>query len=185
MGHTMSIPNIISVMRVLLVPLTAWLMLTESYLAAFFALVAAGISDGIDGYLARRFNWQTELGAYLDALADKALLVTIYAVLGWLHIIPLWLVILVVTRDILIISAVILSRIVNLPMTIRPLWISKVNTVVQIVFAGLLLLMLGTGVATAAFELPGSVAVAALTLASGALYVRDWLRQTGASGARH
>ncbi len=178
----MSIPNIISLMRMLLVPLAIWLMLSDSFMLAFYVFIAAGVSDGVDGYLARRFNWQTELGAYLDAIADKALLVSIYVVLGALRIIPLWLVIVVVTRDILIVGGVLLSRVLDTPVRVKPLWISKVNTVAQILFAGLLLLMLGTGYDVALLLVPGAAIVALLTLASGAFYARDWLRHMSGSG---
>ncbi len=180
----MNIPNFISIIRMLLVPLAVWLMLSDAFMLAFFVFISAGISDGLDGYLARRFNWQSELGAYLDAIADKALLVSIYVVLGSLHIIPLWLVILVVTRDMLIVGGVLLSRVLDMPMRVRPLWISKLNTVVQIVFAGLLLLMLGLGTDVQTLLVPGATLVAILTLASGAFYARDWLRHMSGSGAQ-
>jgi cardiolipin synthase (CMP-forming) len=172
----MTIPNMISLLRMLLVPLAIWLMLSDSFMAAFYVFIAAGISDGVDGYLARRFSWQSELGAYLDAIADKALLVSIYVVLGVLRIIPVWLVIIVVTRDILIVGGVMLSRVLDMPIRVKPLWISKVNTVGQIIFAGLLLLLLGTGYGAKQLLVPGAAIVALLTLASGALYARDWLR---------
>ncbi len=178
----MTIPNIISLLRVLLVPLAIWLMLSDSFMLAFYVFIAAGISDGIDGYLARRFNWQSELGAYLDALADKALLVSIYVVLGALHIIPTWIVIVVVTRDILIVAGVMLSRVLDKPIEVKPLWISKVNTVAQIVFAGLLLLLLGKGYSLDPVLVPGGLAVAILTLASGAFYARDWSRHMSGTG---
>ncbi len=179
----MTIPNIISLLRVLLVPLAIWLMLSDSFMLAFYVFIVAGVSDGIDGYLARHFNWQSELGAYLDALADKALLVSIYVVLGALHIIPTWIVIVVVTRDILIVAGVMLSRVLDKPIKVRPLWISKVNTVAQIVFAGLLLLLLGTGHGLAPVLVPGGLVVALLTLASGAFYARDWLRHMSGTGS--
>jgi cardiolipin synthase (CMP-forming) len=180
----MTVPNLISLLRMLLVPLAIWLMLSNSFMAAFYVFIAAGISDGVDGYLARRFNWQTELGAYLDAIADKSLLVSIYIVLGVLTIIPLWLVIIVVTRDILIVGGVMLSRVLNTPVRVKPLWISKVNTVGQIVFAGLLLLMLGIGYGVQHLLVPGAAIVAFLTLASGALYARDWFRHMSGSGVK-
>ncbi len=178
----MTIPNMISLLRVLLVPLAIWLMLSDSFMLAFYVFIAAGISDGIDGYLARRFNWQSELGAYLDALADKALLVSIYVVLGALHIIPTWIVIVVVTRDVLIVAGVMLSRVLDKPIEVKPLWISKVNTVAQIVFAGLLLLLLGTAYSLDPVLVPGGLVVAILTLASGAFYARAWLRHMSGTG---
>jgi cardiolipin synthase (CMP-forming) len=171
-----SLPNLITILRILLVPVTVWLMIKGSFGLAFFAFITAGISDGVDGYIARRYNLQTELGAYLDPLADKALLVSIFVVLGFLQLIPDWLVILVVTRDVLIIGAVMLAWVMGRPLKMRPLWISKVNTAAQIIFAGGMLAILGLDVHIEPLMLSGVAAVTVLTLASGALYMRDWLR---------
>src|SRR5688500_16125671 len=110
---------------------------------AFGLFLAAGISDAVDGFLAKRFNMTTELGAYLDPVADKAMIVSIYVSLGITGAIPRWLVILVVSRDIMIVGAVMLSWLMGKPVAIRPLMVSKLNTVAQIVFAGLLLASLG------------------------------------------
>ena len=77
-----NIPNLISVVRLLLVPLTVWLIISGAYGYAFASFMVAGVSDGIDGYLARRFDWRSRLGSYLDPLADKALLVSIYVSLA-------------------------------------------------------------------------------------------------------
>src|SRR6187397_2933016 len=102
---------------------------------AFLLLLAAGLSDAVDGFLAKRFNMATELGAYLDPLADKAMIVSIYVMLALVGAIPLWLVILVVSRDIMIVSAVILSWLVDRPVKLKPLAVSKLNTVAQILLA--------------------------------------------------
>ena len=114
-----NIPNLISLMRLLLVPLTVWLIMSEAYGWAFITFLVAGVSDGIDGYLARRFDWRTRLGAYLDPLADKALLVSVFVTLGFLKLIPAWLVIIVVSRDVLIVGAVLLSRLMDHPVRVR------------------------------------------------------------------
>jgi cardiolipin synthase (CMP-forming) len=172
----MNLPNIITIGRILLVPLTIWAMLSQAYALAFGVFIAAGISDGVDGYLARRFSLHTELGSYLDPLADKALLVSIYVALGILLVIPLWLVITVVTRDFLIVSAVILSRLMEKPVAMKPLLISKINTVAQIGFAGTVLGMLALSVQQPWVIIGGTALVAALTFLSGAFYMRDWLR---------
>ena len=105
----MSVPNLITLFRILLVPLTIWLIVTGQYLPAFLVFVIAGISDGIDGFVAKKFNQVTELGAYLDPLADKLLLVSIYVALGTLELMPPLLVITIISRDMMIIGAVILS----------------------------------------------------------------------------
>src|SRR5438094_1042703 len=112
---------------------------------AFVLFLAAGISDAVDGYLAKRFGMATELGAYLDPLADKAMIVSIYVTLGIQEAIPRWLVILVVSRDIMIVSAVILSWLVDRPVKLKPLTVSKLNTVAQILLALLVLASLAIG----------------------------------------
>ena len=109
--------------------------------------LAAGVSDAVDGYLAKRFDMTTELGAYLDPLADKALIVSIYLTLGIKGLIPGWLVILVVSRDIMIVGAVMLSWLVGIPLKVKPLLVSKLNTVAQIVFACVVLGTVGFGYA--------------------------------------
>jgi cardiolipin synthase len=170
-----NLPNLISLMRLLLVPFTVWLILSGAFGWAFATFLIAGVSDGIDGYLARRFDWRTKLGAYLDPLADKALVVSVFVTLGFLKVIPAWLVIIVVSRDVLIIGAVVLSRLMDNPVRVAPLMVSKVNTVAQI---GFLVSVLGV----AAAEPPlgalvdyGSIPVALLTVLSGAAYLNAWL----------
>lgn len=153
-----------------------WAIAAGEMQIAFLLFLAAGLSDLVDGFLAKRFNMATELGAYLDPLADKALIVSIYVTLGIAGAIPRWLVILVVSRDIMIVSAVILSWLVNKPVTLKPLMVSKLNTVAQILLALVVL-------AALAFEadawwliqgLTGLVAI--LTLLSVAFYIRAWIR---------
>ena len=132
----MSIPNLITLGRVILVPVVFWLLLTGELKAAFLVFVVAGISDAVDGFLAKRFNWETELGAYLDPIADKLLIVCIFIALGVTGRLPSWLVITVVSRDVLIVIAVVLSWLLGHPTPMKPLAVSKINTVAQIVLAG-------------------------------------------------
>src|ERR1700719_3742494 len=112
----LSIPNLITLARILSVPVMVWAIVTGWMLAAFLLFLAAGVSDAIDGYLAKRFGMTSELGAYLDPLADKALIVSIYVTLGISGDMPRWLVILVVSRDIMIVGAVLLSWLVGKPL---------------------------------------------------------------------
>lgn len=179
-----SLPNLITIARILIVPLAVWLIIGQQFGLAFVAFLVAGISDGIDGFIARRFNLQSELGSYLDPIADKALLVSIYVSLAILQVLPVWLAILVVTRDILIVGAVLLALVMDRPMAMKPLWVSKVNTVAQIVFAGVVLLALSTGLHLDTLLTAGTVLVAALTTASGALYMRDWVRHMNGHGEK-
>jgi cardiolipin synthase len=173
--RALNLPNVITLGRVILVPAVFWLLVSGQTQAAFFAFVIAGLSDAVDGYLAKTFGWKTELGSYLDPLADKLLLVSIFLALGVAGDLPLWLVIAVVSRDILIVIAIILSWLLGNPMRIRPLAISKANTVAQIVLAATVLADEGfqLGLGTARFVLVWLTG--ALTVASLAAYLRGWL----------
>src|ERR1041385_9515241 len=115
---------------------------------AFWLFVAAGVSDAVDGYLAKHFDSKTELGAYLDPLADKALLVGIYLTLGWVGLIPLWLVILVAFRDLTIVGGALLEHTITQSFKSRPMMISKINTALQIALAAIVLAQHGPGVPT-------------------------------------
>lgn len=171
------IPNFITLGRLLAVPLAVWLMLTDRFEAAFWLFLAAGASDAIDGFLARRLGARSEIGAYLDPLADKSLLVSSYVTLGYQGFIDSWLVILVVFRDVLIIGGAILYQTLTQSLTMQPLFVSKLNTVLQITLIGLVLARLGLGVDD--YDLtPWLVyAVAVSTVASGAAYVTVWGRR--------
>ncbi len=172
----LNIPNFITVGRVILVPVVFWLLVSGRVQAAFYTFVVAGISDAVDGYLAKRFGWTTELGAYLDPLADKLLLVSIFVAMGVMGEMPSWLVIGVVTRDIMIIAAVMLSWLMDNPVRIRPLAVSKANTAAQLVLASTVLADVGfdLGLGTLRSILVWTTAV--LTLASLAAYMRAWLQ---------
>jgi cardiolipin synthase len=160
-----------------------WAIAAGEMQIAFLLFLLAGLSDLIDGYLAKRFNMATELGAYLDPLADKALIVSIYVTLGIAGAIPRWLVILVVSRDIMIVSAVILSWLVNKPVTLRPLMVSKLNTVAQILLALVVLAALAFE-ADALWLIQGLTAlVAFLTLTSVAFYIHAWIRHLNGTKA--
>ncbi|NNE24499.1 MAG: CDP-alcohol phosphatidyltransferase family protein [Rhizobiales bacterium] len=172
----MSLPNIITIARMLAVPLIVWLIITNQMNAAFLIFVAAGISDGVDGFIAKRFDAATTLGAYLDPLADKLLLVSIYISLGYLDILPALLVITVVSRDVMIIGGLLLALFLERPMDIKPLFVSKANTAGQIILAGAALGLPGLGYPSSDLIIWGSVAVGVLTVGSGAVYLRDWIR---------
>lgn len=178
-----NLPNLITLARILSVPVVVWAIAAHEMLFAFLLFLAAGVSDAVDGFLAKRFGMKSVLGAYLDPLADKVLIVSIYVALGISEAIPRWLVILVVSRDLMIVGAIILSWLVDRPLPVRPLLVSKVNTVAQILFAGLVLGSLGIGF-NAGWLLPATMAaVAALTLLSVAAYVREWVRHMGSAEA--
>ena len=181
----MSIPNLITLGRILLVPIVVWAITSGGMRIAFFLFVAAGISDGVDGFLAKRFKMKSELGALLDPLADKALIVSIYIALGIAGALPLFLVILVVSRDIMIISAFMLAWVIGKPMPVRPHPVSKANTAAQIVLATLVLAERGFGfdAALAVKVIIGLVAI--LTLLSIGFYLAEWLRHMNSIGTGH
>src|SRR5580658_661032 len=184
-GRSLSIPNLITLLRVIMVPVVVWAIISGEMPLAFSLFVIAGISDAVDGFLAKRFHMESELGAYLDPLADKALLVSIYVALGIARALPISLVILVVSRDIMIISGFMLSWLVEMPMEVRPHPVSKVNTVMQILLAVLVLAEKGFGFNTAVLETTGIVLVAALTLLSIAFYLAEWFRHMNSFGTGH
>jgi cardiolipin synthase len=172
----MTIPNLITVGRLIIVPLVVVTILDGNWLLAFLLFALAGISDALDGFIAKRFDMASELGAYLDPLADKALIVSIYVTLAVVGALPVWLVALVVARDLMIVAAVLLSQMLARPVTIRPLLISKLNTAAQIGFAALMLATRAFGVDAGMATGIGLALVALLTAASMAAYLALWLR---------
>src|SRR5262249_9818451 len=151
--------------------------------SAFFVFLLAGVSDGVDGYLAKRFKWTSELGAYLDPLADKILIVSIYIALAVNRQFPLWLVIAVVSRDILILLAVLVSWLVDRPFVIKPLAISKINTAAQLVLATT---VLGDNAFNLGLDTTREVLVwitGISTVLSLAAYLQLWVRHMTGSGA--
>lgn len=178
----MTLPNFITIARFIMVPLVIMAMINGQMQTAFVIFLLAGLSDGLDGFIARNFNQRSELGAYLDPMADKLLLVSVAIMLGYLGALPLWLVVLVVSRDLMIVGGVLLAGLMENPVEMRPLLISKVNTAVQILLIVVVLANLaGAGeFATQAYWLV--LAVAGLTVASAAAYLVTWLRHMAGSG---
>ena len=181
----MSIPNLITLGRIILVPAVIWAIISGEMFVAFVLFLAAGVSDAVDGFLAKRFHMASELGAYLDPLADKALIVSIYVALGIARALPISLVILVVSRDIMIISGFMLSWLVNKPMPVRPHPVSKLNTVVQILLATLVLAEEGLHFDAAALQTAGIALVAILTVLSIGFYLAEWFRHMNSFAAGH
>jgi cardiolipin synthase (CMP-forming) len=175
-ASALNIANLLTVLRFCLVPIVVVSIINREWIFALVIFIAAGITDAIDGFVARHFNMRTELGAYLDPLADKALLVSIYITLASIGVIPVWIAVLVVSRDIMIVGAVIVSWIMDNPVEINPLKLSKANTLAQIIFAALMLSMLAFGRPMPMLEQVGLGIVAALTLASMAAYLAAWFR---------
>ncbi|HKJ61859.1 MAG TPA: CDP-alcohol phosphatidyltransferase family protein [Hyphomicrobiales bacterium] len=171
------LPTLLTLLRLLLVPVIMWLIVTDELLAAFVIFLTAGLTDALDGFLARRFGWETTLGAYLDALADKALLVSVYATLGFFGHLPTWLVILVINRDVLIIGAVLLTWLLGRKIDINPTRLSKLNTVIQITLAALILAKRGIPIDLATAETLLIWTCGLTTVLSAALYMAIWFRR--------
>lgn len=186
-----NIPNLITLARLFAVPLLVWLIIHESMATAFWVFVAAGVSDALDGFIAKRFGFVSKLGSYLDPIADKALLVSAYVTLGQAGHISAWLVILVVFRDVLIIGGTLLFHTLGRPVEMQPLFISKLNTLLQILLVAILLGGLSVGFPDFNVLPTLNFFVGLTTVLSGLAYLGQWVfglsvdpkwRRTGTPG---
>lgn len=174
------IPNVISVLRILLVGPTVVVLLQERYQFGLVLFAVAGVSDALDGFLAKTFRWQTRLGGFLDPLADKLLLVGAFLSVGWLGLIPWWLVALVILRDVVIVTGAVAFHFRVGRFEAEPTFISKLNTGLQILLVVLVVVDQGT------LPMPEwviSLCVALVTLTtvlSGVNYVLEWGRRARA-----
>lgn len=178
----MTIANLITILRFFLVPAVVWALLTGEVEWAFAGFLIAGVSDAVDGFVARHFDQRSELGAYLDPMADKLLLVSVFVVLGFMGELPVWLVVAAASRDALIVGAVLLATIMGKPVAMRPLFVSKANTAVQIVLAALVLAELSFGFGTGIVRQLLIVLSGLLTAASAGAYLVPWLRHMAGNG---
>lgn len=175
-----ALPNLITLSRIVLVPVTIVMIADRAWMSALVLFLLAGVSDALDGFLARSFNLRSELGAYLDALADKALLISIYVALAVVGVIPASIAIVVASRDIMIMGAVVVSWVMHRPVEIRPLLVSKLNTTSQIAFAGLILAAKAFDWTLGYWFGTALVIVATLTIVSGAAYLAQWYKHMSA-----
>ncbi|MGH6718322.1 MAG: CDP-alcohol phosphatidyltransferase family protein [Alphaproteobacteria bacterium] len=173
----MSAASLISLARLGAAPIVAWLILAGHDTAAFWLFALAGLSDAIDGPLARALGRATVIGGYLDALADKTLLAGAFVALAVRGMVPPWLVVLVATRDVLIVAGAIARNINEHRPRMDPLRISKVNTAGQVVLAAVVLAERGLGLAVAPWADMLVWFVTATTLASGIAYLLAWIRR--------
>jgi cardiolipin synthase (CMP-forming) len=163
------LPNLISLARLVLAPLTVWLIMIGQAEPAFWLLLVAGASDAVDGALARWLKARSLLGSYLDPIADKALLIGVFCALGYQTVLPLWLVVLVVSRDLFLLGGVLLLQMLRPGAgTIQPVLISKANTAAQILLA-----MLALGVT--GFELDVGWLVRVLVWAVAFTTIGSWV----------
>jgi cardiolipin synthase len=179
-----NIPNIITVLRILLVIPIMALLAEREYGAVLVLFAVAGLSDGADGFLARHYDWRTPLGAILDPLADKFMLVGVYLMLGWSGLVPFWLMLLVILRDAIIISGATAYRRLCGDLTMEPTLISKTNTLLQILL-GLAVIVGAAGWSLPPWVITGMIALVALsTVWSGADYVWHWGQRAHACHAK-
>ena len=172
----MTIANLITLARVALVPVILYLLIEGLYGPALALFVLAGISDAVDGAIARFFDQRSDLGVVLDPLADKLLLVSVFIVLGVIEALPAWLVVLAVSRDVVIVAGVVIARLFERPIDVAPLMVSKVNTTAQILLAAFVMALLAGGWQAPGWVLVGALATGALTVASLVAYAAAWLR---------
>lgn len=176
------LPNIISAARLIAVIPVVWLLLEHRFGWALLLFAVAGLSDGVDGLLAKSFGWQSRLGGILDPLADKALLVSCFLVLGSMGLIPIWLVLAVVFRDLVIVGGALLYHFRVAEVDAAPTLASKLNTVVQLVLVVLVITDAGP------YPLPGPLiqmliwASLATVIVSGVQYVWVWSRRARLQG---
>ena len=178
------LPNLISVGRILLVGPVAWSLVAERFGLTLVLFTVAGLSDALDGYLAKRFGWTSRLGSLLDPLADKFLLVTVFVLLAWLGMLPAWLVVLALLRELVILGGALVYRMRFGPFAGEPTPASKINTFLQIA------LVIAVLVEHTAVPLPGGAtdvlgyAVAISVVLSGVQYVWVWSRRARVESAR-
>ncbi|HET9700724.1 MAG TPA: CDP-alcohol phosphatidyltransferase family protein [Burkholderiales bacterium] len=171
------IANALTVLRVLLVPVLVYLLLAGEHRAALWVFFAAGVSDALDGFIARHFNQFSRFGAILDPIADKSLIGATVLCLAWLGLLPLWLVLLVIARDLVILAGALSYRVVVGPFEMEPTFPGKLCT-----FSQLALLVAVLVHAAAYLDLAGVlpaayVVVAAISVLSGLHYVWLWSRK--------
>lgn len=171
----LNLPNIITIARIILVPVIIWALFASEFLAGFVLFAIAGFSDFFDGWLARLQKTQTNFGAYLDPIADKLLMGSTYIVLGVLGHIPIWLISLVIARDLLIIIGVVVARRIGKALDIKPLFISKLNTLLQICLVILVLADLAFGLNLGVVRDFAYITTAAITIASALAYLYLWV----------
>lgn len=162
------LPNLLTLLRLLAAPLTAFLVLKGLDKAALGVFVFAGLSDAADGYLAKRLSPGSRFGVYLDPAADKLLMLASFITLTRIHseIAPLWLTAIVIGRDVAIILGLLVARLLALPLHVAPLTIGKASTAVQVGFVALALFVLAFDIAAPRLMMAAAVAAATLTVAS-------------------
>jgi len=171
------LPNLICLVRIALVWPTLDALRAGAYWAALALFIVAALSDGLDGYLAKRFGWTSALGRILDPVADKLLLMSVFIVGAWLDLIPWWLSAAVVARDVMIGLGALTYRLWFGPLHGRPTVLSKINTAAQLIYVGLVLLRAALGQPLTALMETAALITLATTVLSGAHYLLTFTRR--------
>jgi cardiolipin synthase len=171
------IPNAICVLRIALIPPTVMALLRGGYPLALLLVMVAAFSDVLDGWLARRFNWQTRIGGWLDPLADKLLLVTLFVTLAWLGLSPVWLTAVVLGRDVVIVGGALAFNLLIAKVRAEPSKISKLNTLFQLIYCTLILAAMALRLPMDAAVTVAGAAVLITSVVSGLDYVLIWSRR--------
>ena len=181
----MNIPNFLTVLRIVLVPVIVILLIQGQYAKALVCFVVAGVTDGLDGLLARILNQVTVVGAYLDPVADKALVISMFTTLAIVGAVPGWLAVVVISRDCIILGGILVLTLMSVDLEIKPSYVSKINTTLQLatIFFALLFKVGDAGghFRDAFFALCWLTAV--FTVISGGDYIVKGMRLIGGGGA--
>lgn len=162
------LPNLLTAMRLVCAPALAYLLVVGADRAALGVFAFAGASDAVDGFFAKRFGLATRLGRFLDPAADKLLMLAAFVVLAAMGFAPLWLAVLVIGRDIAIVTGILIAHVLDLPLRVTPLLIGKVCTAVQVCYVGFVLLLL-------AFDLHWNRLAGAAALVTAAMTIASWI----------
>ena len=174
------VPNTLTGLRLVAAPIAAHLILERMDLAALCVFGFAGLSDALDGFLAKRFGLTSRFGAWLDPAADKLLMLASFVTLTVIGAVPLWLTGLVVGRDAAIVLGVGLARLLDAPLRVAPLMVGKASTAMQVLYVATVLLLLALDMRRPQLELTGAIAVAVLTVWSFFAYGRVGLQALAA-----
>jgi len=166
----MTVPNLITILRILLVPIFIIYMINDRALGSLIIFVIASVSDALDGFIARVSHKKSDLGAYLDPLADKILLIAAYITLAVLKMIPSWLAVLIISRDVIILLGVLVLYLNRHPVKVHPSLLSKSTTCLQI--ATILMILLNGYLNIEPFKIYAFWVTAGFTIASGLQYIR-------------
>ena len=178
----MNVPNSLTILRILLIPVFIGLLVYGRYDGALAVLIVAGITDGLDGTIARAANQRTRLGSYLDPLADKLLLTSGFLTLSILHVIPVWISIVVVSRDLILVSGALLVRLTDSTVDLSPTALGKGTTFIQLAYIVVVVVLTSREIDLRLIQ-PFLYVMVALTVVSGLHYLYrgfSYLRTHGA-----